>query len=81
MKKEEYGQISYKKLFRLMERKKIKRIDLREKYGIHSATIARLNKDQSVNIEIIAQLCEILKCQPGQIMEYVRREDESKDDL
>ena len=64
------GIISYRKLFELMEEKKIKKRDLREKYNI----VNRLNNNSNVAIDTIMYLCEILDCQPGDIVEYIKAE-------
>ena len=66
--------ISYEKLFKLMEQKGIKKFDLRKK-GLSPTIVNRLVKNGDVNTSTIARLCEILGCQPGDIMEY---EDEKK---
>ena len=63
--------VSYRKLFELLNVKGIKKIDLRSTYGINPKTVDSLTKNKSVTVETIMQLCEILDCQPGDIMEYV----------
>jgi len=63
--------ISYDKLFELLEKKHIKKIELRNKYGINPKTISSLVKNKSVTVDTIYQLCEILDCQAGDIMEFV----------
>ena len=84
------GTISYKKLFDLMEKKNIKKYDsiiideaqdfdikkreLREKYKISPTIINRLNNNSNVAVDTIMYLCEILNCQPSDIMEYVPNE-------
>lgn len=65
------GSISYRKLFELMEQKKIKKQDLREKYEISPTIVNRLNHNNNVAVDTIMYLCEILECQPGDILEYV----------
>lgn len=65
--------ISYQKLFALMERKGIKKFDLR-KMGISPTIVDRLVKNSDVNTSTITRLCEILQCQPGDLMEYVEKE-------
>lgn len=65
------GMISYKKLFELMEQKNIKKRDLREKYNISPTIISRLNNNSNVAVDTIMYLCEILNCQPGDIMEHI----------
>ena len=62
--------ISYRKLFVLMDEKGIKKFDLR-KNGISPTIVNRLVKDGDVNTSTIMKLCELLDCQPGDIMERV----------
>lgn len=66
------GMISYRKLFELMEQKNIKKRDLREKYNISPTIVNRLNNNSNVAIDTIMYLCEILNCQPGDIVEYIQ---------
>nr|DAZ28439.1 MAG TPA: Cro/C1-type HTH DNA-binding domain protein [Caudoviricetes sp.] len=63
--------ISYDKLFALMDLKGIKKIDLRNKYGFNPKTVDSLSKNKSVTVDTIIKLCEILDCQPGDILEYI----------
>lgn len=65
------GTISYKKLFELMEEKGIKKRDLREKYNISPTIINRLNNNSNVAVDTIMYLCDILSCQPADILEYI----------
>ena len=69
--KQYQGSISYQKLRDLMELKNVKKRELREKYNISPTIINRLNKDTKVSVDTIMYLCEILDCQPGDILEYV----------
>ncbi len=64
--------VSYQKLFNLMQEKGIKKIDLRTKYKINPKTVDSLVNNRSVTVDTIMQLCEILDCQPGDLMEYIR---------
>lgn len=65
--------VSYKKLFALMEEKGLKKFDLR-KNGFSPTIVNRLVKDGDVNISTIIKLCELLDCQPGDIVERVDAE-------
>ncbi len=67
--------VSYNKLFALMEEKGIKKIDLRNKYKINPKTVDSLVNNRSVTVDTIMLLCEILDCQPGDLMEYVKAPD------
>lgn len=64
--------ISYDKLFKLMERKNIKKIDLRNKYNLNPKTVDSLVKGRSVTVDTLITLCKILDCQPGDIVEYIK---------
>ena len=64
--------VSYQKLFFRMQEKGIKKIDLRTKYKINPKTVDSLVNNRSVTVDTIMQLCEILDCQPGDLMEYVK---------
>lgn len=72
------GSISYKKLFEIMGQKGIKKRDLRENYGISPTIVNRLNNNCNVAVDTIMYLCEILQCQPGDIVEYIP-EDQSQE--
>lgn len=63
--------VSYKNLFLLLKEKGIKKADLRGKYGFNPKTVDSLIKNKSVTTDTIMKLCELLNCQPGDIMEYV----------
>ena len=64
--------VSYAKLFERMEQRGLKKVDLRKTYKINPKTVDSLVNNRSVTVDTIIQLCEILDCQPGDLMEYVR---------
>lgn len=59
--------ISYKKLWILLIEKNIRKSDLREITGLSAGTITRLNKNQTVSISALLQICNALKCDIGDI--------------
>lgn len=62
--------ITYKKLFHLLLDRNIKKGELQEMAGITASIMARLAKDETVRSDTLGKICEALKCQPGDIMEY-----------
>lgn len=64
------GRISFEKLWLLMEKKKKNKSFLRDN-GIHANTISKLVKNENVTTEVIAHLCSLFGCSPGQIMDYI----------
>ncbi|ELC8442800.1 helix-turn-helix transcriptional regulator [Clostridium perfringens] len=62
----------------MMAKRKISSTELSEKMGITMANLSILknNKAKAVRFSTLNSLCEILKCQPGDILEYVEEDDE-----
>ena len=67
--------VSYRKLFDLMQERGVKKVDLRTKYKINPKTVDSLVNNRSVTVDTIMQLCEIFECQPGDLMEFVKKAD------
>ncbi len=63
--------ISYKKLWKLLIDKDMKKKDLQKLSGISSATITKLGKNENVNTEILQKICTSLKCDISDIMEMM----------
>lgn len=63
--------ISYKPFQKLLIDKEIKKQDLLKMTGISSATMAKLNTNEYVSLEIIDKLCTALECQPGDLLEHL----------
>ena len=54
-----------------MRDKKMKRKDLIEKAGISYATIAKLEKGDNVQMEVLDKICKEFKCQLNDIAEII----------
>ena len=66
--------IVYRKLFDLLHERCLLQTDL---YKIMSSkTLAKLSSDRPVMISVINKVCAYLDCQPDDIMEFVRYEDD-----
>lgn len=61
--------ISYKKLWKLLIDRDMKKKDLQEISSVSSASITKLGKNENVNTEIIDKICVALKCDVSDIME------------
>lgn len=68
--------ITYTKLWILLEKKGMKRTELKK--VISGNTLAKLGKNEAVSITVIEKICNFLNCQPGDIMENVTKEDALK---
>jgi len=63
--------ISYKKLWKLLIDKDMKKKDLQRVAGISSASVTKLNKNENVNTEILQKICTALDCDISDIMEMM----------
>lgn len=63
--------ISYNKLWKLLIDKKMKKKDLKEITGMSSSSVAKLSKDEPVNLELLYKICVALKCNIEDIVEFV----------
>lgn len=66
--------ISYKKLWKLLIHKNLKKKDLQKMAGISSSSIAKLGRNENVNTEIINKICNALDCDTSDIMEMESEE-------
>ena len=66
--------LSYNKLWKLLIDKGINRSQLCELTGISRATMAKLNSKKNVNTKTLEQICKILNCDIGDIVEYENKE-------
>lgn len=63
----------------VMAKRKIGSGELADKIGITQAnlSILKTGKAKAVRFSTLEKLCEVLDCQPGDILEYVRGEGEN----
>lgn len=63
--------IAYYKLFDLINRRGIGKLELMEMANISRGTLAKLSKNEPVSISTIDSICTALDCQPGEILEHI----------
>lgn len=61
--------VSYKKLWKLLIDRNMKKKDLRAMTGISSASMAKLGKNENVTTEVLVRICTALECEFQDIME------------
>lgn len=66
------GSISYRRLWETMERRNVKKVDLKTSFNLSPTLVNRLVKNQNVSVDTIMYLCDRLDCQPCDILEYVK---------
>ena len=63
--------IRYDKLWRMMKNNKMKKKELSVAAEISGYTMAKLNKDEPVSLEVMMRLCKVFHCDIGDLMEVV----------
>ena len=63
--------VSYKKLWKLLIDKALKKKDLCELSGVSSTSIAKMGRNENVNTDILVKICEALECNISDIAEVV----------
>lgn len=63
---------SYKKLFKLLIDRELKKKDLCELADISTSSVTKLCKDQHVNTEILEKICDALECDVSDIVEVIQ---------
>lgn len=66
--------VSYKKLWKILIDKDMKKKDLREATGMSTTSLAKLSKNENINTEILVKICKVLECDIGDIMEVIDNE-------
>lgn len=67
--------INYDRLWKLMIDKKINKTQLCEKAGITTNAMAKLGKNETVQVEILAKICNVLECNIDDILEIKKEEE------
>lgn len=63
--------VSYKKLWKLLIDKDMKKKDLRVATGMSSASMAKLAKNENITTDVLVRICNALGCALSDIMELV----------
>ena len=67
--------VSYKKLWKLLIDKNMKKKDLELLSGVSHYTINKLNKGENVTTDILGRICKALNCNVNEIMSFVEDEE------
>ena len=66
--------ISYKKLWKLLIDKDMKKSQLEKESKITHYAMTKLSKGQDVSIDVLKKICDTLDCKLEDIMEFVDEE-------
>lgn len=63
--------VSYKKLWKLLIDRDMKKKDLLAAAGISQSSLSKMKKNENVNMDIVVKVCKALNCDISDIVEIV----------
>jgi DNA-binding Xre family transcriptional regulator len=70
--------VSYKKLWKLLIDRDMKKKDLLAAAGISQSSLSKMGRNENVNTDILVKICKALNCEIGDIMEIVQDDNQSR---
>ena len=70
--------VSYKKLWKLLIDKDMKKKDLQAKACISWASITKMSKGETVSMEVLLKVCKALDCNIGDIVDAIHISEEDR---
>ena len=67
--------ISYKKLWIMCAEKEMSKSELRRQAGLSPATLTKLRRTQSVSMEVLMKIAEVMDCNIGDMMDFIKMAD------
>lgn len=67
--------VQYNRLWKLLIDKKMKKSALTELADVSSSTIAKLNRDEYVSLEVLERICRALRCDFGDVVELTEESE------
>ena len=69
-------EVSYKKLWKILIDKDMKKKDLQAAAGISWASVTKLSKSENVSMDVLMKVCKALECNIGDIMDLIPSDDD-----
>lgn len=67
--------VTYKKLWKLLKEKNMKKIELQRRAGISGNILARMGKNEYISLESVEKICYVLDCRTDDILEFMPEGD------
>ena len=70
--------VSYNKLWKKLIDLEMSRTQLRIRAGFSTKVLAKLGKNESVNVDVLLKICSVLNCEITDIMDIIEATEENK---
>ena len=67
--------VSYKKLWKLLIDKDMKKEELRIAANLSTNTMAKLGKNENVSMDVMLRICKVLECNIGDVVDATAKEE------
>ena len=64
--------LSYNKLWKLLIDKGMTKTEMRIKADISTTTLAKMGKNETVSMDVLLRICNVLDCNVGDIMDVTK---------
>lgn len=64
--------VSYKKMWKLIIDKDMTNVSVRKAAGISPATFTKMKKNETVSLDVLLKICDVLNCDFGDLIEAVK---------
>ncbi len=64
-------EVSYKKLWKMLIDKDLKKKDLASLAGISKSSVAKMSRGEPISLEIILKICSAFKCDISDLVEAI----------
>ena len=64
-------EISYKRLWKMLIDKDLKKKDLATVAGISQSSVAKMSRSEPISMEVILKICAALECDIGDIVQAI----------
>ena len=68
--------VSYKKLWKMLIDKDLKKKDLEEQAKVSHYVVSKLYRGENVTVDVLERICKTLDCSMDDIMEFVPDDNE-----
>ena len=73
--------VSYKKLWKLLIDKDMKKKDLEEQAKVSHYTVSKMYRGENITIDMLERICTALNCTPDDVMEFIPDEQSIKESI
>ena len=64
--------VSYKKLWIMLAQNEMSKAELRRLAGLSPATFTKLRRNQTVSMEVMLKIAEVMDCNIGDMVDFVK---------